>query len=137
MEEAIVVQEIAKRFNLELISLLAYSPDFMIVEALWCWLREDLTYHYCYESKDELVRAVDQFCRNINQDPVTVADRLWGASSLDEKVEKLPFPPPTHLTRVSHRARKHSLAMLTWLEGLMGIISRFKPVSRLLKLAQN
>uniref|UniRef100_UPI00351B3C7D transposase n=1 Tax=Endozoicomonas sp. Mp262 TaxID=2919499 RepID=UPI00351B3C7D len=45
--KAIVVQEAAKRLNLELIPLPAYSPDFMPVEALWRWLREDLTYHYC------------------------------------------------------------------------------------------
>lgn len=91
--KAIVVQEAAKRLNLELIPLPAYSPDFMPVEALWRWLREDLTYHYCYGSKDELAGAVNQFCQEINQDPIAVADRLWVVSSLDEEVEKLRKTP--------------------------------------------
>ena len=86
---AAVVQEAARRLNLDLVPLPAYSPDFMPVEALWRWLREDLTYHYCHESQDELANAVNEFCREINKDPVAVADRLWVASSLDEETERL------------------------------------------------
>ena len=34
-----------KRYNIDLVPLPGYSPDFMPVEALWRWLREDVTYH--------------------------------------------------------------------------------------------
>ena len=74
---------------MDLVPLPAYSPDFMPVEALWRWLRADLTYHYYHESQDELANAVNEFCREINKDPVAVAGRLWVASSLDEETERL------------------------------------------------
>jgi transposase len=32
-----------------------YSPDPMPVEALWRWLREDVTYHHCQASRDDLI----------------------------------------------------------------------------------
>lgn len=89
---ALVVQEAAKHLRLELVQLPAYSPDFMPVESLWRWLREDVTYHYCYETKDALLKAVSLFCKNINRDPVALADRLWVVSSLDEEVERLRKP---------------------------------------------
>lgn len=91
---ASVVKEAAKRLNLDLIALPAYSPDFMPVEALWRWLREDVTYHHCYQSQDELAGAVKDFCGRVNKNPVAVADRLWVASSFDEEVEKLRKPRP-------------------------------------------
>jgi transposase len=33
-----------------------YSPDLMPVEALWHWLREDVTYHHCQASAEDLVQ---------------------------------------------------------------------------------
>ena len=86
------VCEAAKKLNLELVLLPPYSPDFMPVEALWRWLREDLTYHYCYKTKDELVKAVNMFCTEINQDPIELADRLHCKESLDETEEVLRKP---------------------------------------------
>src|SRR4051794_36185794 len=35
-----------------------YSPDLMPVEALWHWLREDVTYHHCHASAEDLTRRV-------------------------------------------------------------------------------
>jgi transposase len=38
--------------------LSGYSPDFMPVEHLWQWLREDVTYHTCHNSEAELIRPL-------------------------------------------------------------------------------
>ena len=38
-----------------------YSPDLMPVEALWRWLREDVTYHHCHASAEDLTRRVADF----------------------------------------------------------------------------
>jgi transposase len=44
----------------------AYSPDFMPVEHLWRWLREEVTYHRCYEHESTLIARVNVF-EHINQ----------------------------------------------------------------------
>ena len=41
------VQEEAGSLGISLETLPSYSPDFMPVEHLWQWLREDVTYHRC------------------------------------------------------------------------------------------
>jgi hypothetical protein len=46
----------------------------MPVEAVWRWLREDVTYHHCYASLDDLVSRVAEFQARINQDPIALAD---------------------------------------------------------------
>ena len=50
----LVMQE-AEKLNISIQPLPAYSPDFMPVEHLWQWLREDVTYHTCYETKEDLI----------------------------------------------------------------------------------
>ncbi len=54
-----------------------YSPDLMPVEALWRWLREDVTYHHCHATADDLTRRVALFEAKVNQASCVVADRLW------------------------------------------------------------
>jgi hypothetical protein len=68
-----------------------YSPDFMPVEALWRWLREEVTYHYCHPTADDLSRRVAAFETRLNQDACAVADRLWIKDHLDPDEEKLRF----------------------------------------------
>ena len=46
---AYVVQEAAQTLEIDLVRLPTFSPDFMPVEHLWHWLREDVTYHTCYD----------------------------------------------------------------------------------------
>ena len=58
-----------------------YSPDLMPVEALWRWLREDVTYHHCHASAEDLTRRVADFEVRLNRDPFVIADRLWVISS--------------------------------------------------------
>jgi transposase len=67
----------AASFDIQLVPLPSYSPDFMPVEALWRWLREDVTYHQCHASTEDLARRVAAFEATINQHPYAVADRLW------------------------------------------------------------
>lgn len=69
-----------------------YSPDFMPVEALWRWLREDVTYNRCHNTREELIANVRRFEATINGDPIALADRLWVKDALDPDEEKLRIP---------------------------------------------
>src|SRR4051794_32156690 len=85
------VREIARTLDIELMPLQGYSPDLMPVEALWHWLREDVTYHHCHASAEDLTRRAADFEARINQDPCALADRLWVKDCLDPDEEKLRF----------------------------------------------
>jgi transposase len=85
------VREAAAALGIKLMPLPGYSPDLMPVEALWRWLREDVTYHHCHASRDDLVRRVATFQARINQEPCLLADRLWVKDRLDPEEEKLRF----------------------------------------------
>src|SRR3954462_5984625 len=56
-----VGREAAEALNIDLVPLPGYSPDFMPVEALWRWLREDVTYHHCHPTAEDLSRRVAAF----------------------------------------------------------------------------
>ena len=86
-----VVREVASALGITLAPLPGYSPDLMPVEALWRWLREDVTYHHCHASAEDLTRRVAAFEARLNQDPFVVADRLWVKNHLDPEEEKLRF----------------------------------------------
>ena len=86
-----LVKEKAKELGIELQLLPAYSPDFMPVEHLWQWLREDVTYHACYKDECELIEQVRVFENNINSTPLAIADRLWTKTSIDLEKEKIRF----------------------------------------------
>jgi len=85
------VRAAAADLGIELAPLPGYSPDLMPVEALWRWLREDVTYHHCHPTAEDLTRRVAAFEARINQDPCTIADRLWVKLHLDPSEEKLRF----------------------------------------------
>jgi transposase len=85
------VRDAAAALDIELMPLPGYSPDLMPVEALWRWLREDVTYHHCHASRDDLTRRVAAFQARINQEPFVLADRLWVKDRLDPEEEKLRF----------------------------------------------
>lgn len=82
----------AARLGITLMPLPGYSPDLMPVEALWRWLRENVTYNHCHATAEDLTRRVATFEAKINQDPCTIADRLWVKDHLDLEEEKLRFP---------------------------------------------
>jgi transposase len=89
---ATAVREAASELCIQLEPLPGYSPDLMPVEALWRWLREDVTYHTCHASVQDLERRVAGFAARINRDPYEIADRLWVKDQLDPEEEKLRFP---------------------------------------------
>ena len=89
---SLLVRQAATDLKIDLEPLPGYSPDFMPVEALWRWFREDVTYHYCHKTKQELIERATEFQDRINQNPYEVADRLWVKDSLDPDVEKLRIP---------------------------------------------
>jgi transposase len=84
-------QEVAE-LQIECWRLPGYSPDFMPVEALWRWLREDVTYQHCHASLDGLETIVADFQDKINQDPIALADRLALKTQFDPDLEKLWIP---------------------------------------------
>lgn len=83
------VKVAAEVLEIELVPLSAYSPDFMPVEHLWQWLREDVTYHTCYDKPSQLIGQVVGFEQRINAEPLTLADRLWVKTHLNPEEEKL------------------------------------------------
>jgi len=83
------VQAAATALDIALALLPAYSPDFMPVEPLWQWLREEVTDHACYTSKAALQQRVAQFQQEINAQPLALADRLGVKNHLDPEEEKL------------------------------------------------
>jgi transposase len=85
------VRETASRLGITLVPLPGYSPDLMPVEALWHWLREDVTYHHCHASADDLTRRAADFEARLNKEPFVIADRLWVKDHLDPEEEKLRF----------------------------------------------
>jgi transposase len=85
------VREVATTLGIDLMPLPGYSPDLMPVEALWRWLREDVTYHHCHASAEDLTRRVSDFEVRLNRDPYVIADRLWVKDHLDPDEEKLRF----------------------------------------------
>ena len=85
------VRDTAAALQIELVPLPGYSPDFMPVEALWRWLREDVTYHHCHPSAEDLRRRVAAFAARLDQHRYAVADRLWVKDQLDPDEEKLRF----------------------------------------------
>jgi transposase len=68
-----LVKQAASSLDINLEPLPGYSPDFMPVEHLCQWLREDLTYHICYDSHQDLIDAVTDFQHQINADPLSKA----------------------------------------------------------------
>ena len=85
------VREVARTLDITLMPLPGYSPDLMPVEALWRWLREDVTYHHCHASAQDLTRRVADFEARLNQELFVIADRLWVKDHLNPDEEKLRF----------------------------------------------
>lgn len=82
----------AASLGITLAPLPGYSPDLMLVEALWRWLREDVAYHHRHAPTDDLTRRVGAFQDQLNKEPCAVADRLWVKDHLYPGEEKLRFP---------------------------------------------
>jgi len=86
-----IVIEAAQELNIDRFPLPAYSPDFMPVEHLWQWTRENVTYQACYSDELALIQQVKAFEQFVNTSPLEIADRLWVKNSLCSEQEKLRF----------------------------------------------
>jgi len=87
-----LIEELCRDPGIRLTPLPPYSPDFMPVEALWRWLREEVTYNHCHATAEELIAAVSAFADMANQDPDEIITRLALKKYLDSKQEKLRLP---------------------------------------------
>ena len=85
------VRAIATTLGIELMPLPGYSPDLMPVEALWRWLREDVTLPSLPYQRRGPDPAVATFEVRLDRDPYVIADRLWVKDHLDPDAEKLRF----------------------------------------------
>jgi hypothetical protein len=97
----------------------------MPVEALWRWLREDVTYNHCHDTCQELIERVAAFEQRINKAPYVLADRLWVKDELDPEEEALRLAQWTPaLARVPAKFRSKreqesaalAQAIVTWKE---------------------
>lgn len=86
------MRDLAEELAITMRPLPGDSPDFMPVEALWHWLREEFTYHPCYATAEELITRLACFICGINAMPMAVTDRLWTKTTVDPEEEKLRIP---------------------------------------------
>ncbi len=86
------VRTLVQELKITVQPLPSYSPDFMPVESLWRWLRENVTYHHCHATAKELIERVHNFVQTINAVPSVVANRLHAKTKLDQTEEKLRIP---------------------------------------------
>lgn len=83
------VHERARELGILITHLPAYSPEFMPVEALWRWMREEVTYNHCHATPATLISAVEGFQAMVNEQSDVVFDRLHVRTTLDPDQEKL------------------------------------------------
>jgi hypothetical protein len=81
-----MVRDAAEALNIDLMPLPGY-----IHAGRGARLREDVTYHHCHPTAEDLSRRVAAFETRLNQDACAVADRLWVKDHLDPDEEKLRF----------------------------------------------
>ena len=86
------VVERARELGILITPLPAYSPDFMPVEALWRWMREEVTYNHCHATAAALIAGVDAFQTMANEQSKVLFKRLYVRTSLDPEQEKLRIP---------------------------------------------
>ena len=85
------VRDRAAALGISLLPLPGYSPDFMPVEALWRWLRQQVTGNFCHASVAQLLDHVARFVADIHRDPAALAARLALKLSLDPREEQIRF----------------------------------------------
>lgn len=86
------VHERARELGIFITHLPAYSPDFMPVEALWRWMREEVTYNHCHATGADLIAGVEVFETKANAQPDVLFGRLHVLTRLDPDQEKLRMP---------------------------------------------
>jgi transposase len=82
------VHERATDLGILITHLPAYSPEFMPVEALWRWMREEVTYNHCHATAADLIAGVAAFETMANEHSEVVFQRLHVRTTLDPDQEK-------------------------------------------------
>jgi len=65
--------------DLRLVRLPAYSPDFNADEAIWAWIREEVTTNTCFGTKAKVQVAVDHFFQDVATRTTEVKQRCRSA----------------------------------------------------------
>jgi transposase len=65
--------------DLRLVRLPAYSPDFNADEAIWAWIREEVTANTCFGTKAKVQAAVDHFFLEVAARTTEVKQRCRSA----------------------------------------------------------
>ena len=65
--------------DLRLVRLPAYSPDFNADEAIWAWIREEVTANTCFGTKAKVQAAVDRFFQEVSTRTAEVKQRCRSA----------------------------------------------------------
>jgi hypothetical protein len=94
------IKAAAEVLELELVPLSAYSPDFMPVEYLWQWLREDVTDHTCYDKPSQLMGQVVCFEQRINTELLTIADNCGLKLTSNRKKNSGSYPRRGLISRI-------------------------------------
>lgn len=81
-------EEQAQQPGIELIKLVAYSPDLNPNEGLWKRMRAVATQHICHASLRELFLDCKALLDRNNQDPQAMIDRLWSRFEVDPNYAK-------------------------------------------------
>ena len=76
--------------NLRLVALPAYSPDFNADEAIWDWVREEVTANECLGTKAKVREKVNRFFAGLDQRGVEVRRRC--RTKLQARAEALDVP---------------------------------------------
>jgi transposase len=61
--------------HLLLVALPPYSPDFNPDEAIWDWIREDVTANTCWGTAEKVQQKVDEFFAGLAQRTIEVIKR--------------------------------------------------------------
>lgn len=79
----------AKKLGMTIEHIPPYSPDLMPVEELWNWFRQEVARNRIFKTREDLIKAANDFQNRINSNPYKVADRLVVIEQLDPYYEKL------------------------------------------------
>ena len=87
--------------NLRLVALPAYSPDFNADEAIWDWVREEVTANECLGTKAKVREKVNRFFAGLDQRGVEVRRRcrtkLQARAEALDMVTTSPIPQPVNV----------------------------------------
>ena len=84
--------------RLHLVRLPAYSPDYNADEAIWTWVRAEVTANTCHGTRAALVEAIERFFAGLAERQVEVRQRC--RTRLDSAAEQLRHERPDDISHV-------------------------------------